>query len=68
MYSAEVLAGIAGNTYIGNSAKAKHELGFAPRDLASGFRDAVAHEMRQLGMPLPKALQRLGEADSQPHS
>lgn len=67
MYSAEVIDGIAGNTYIGNSDKARRELGFAPRDLISGFQETVAYEMRQLRMPIPERLQdRSGAVDSPP--
>ena len=35
----EVISGSAGVTYFGSAEKAERELGFAPRDLETGFRD-----------------------------
>jgi len=66
MYSAEVIEGIAGNTYIGNSDKARRELGFAPRDLRSGLRQALIAEMQELHMAIPESLRR-GTSD-EPHT
>jgi hypothetical protein len=31
----------AGTTYLGSNAKARRELGFAPRSLLDGFRDVL---------------------------
>lgn len=57
MMTAEVVRGIAGNTYIGDSSKAQREFGFAPRSLREGMRQTVSWEMRRLGMPIPPALE-----------
>ena len=40
----------AGVTYLGNNAKARRELGFAPRPLEEGLRETLQHEMRLLGI------------------
>ena len=48
----ESLRVIAGVSYGGNDAKARRELGFAPRPLAEGLRTTLLHEMRLLGMPI----------------
>jgi nucleoside-diphosphate-sugar epimerase len=48
--SAESLRVLAGVTYLGSNAKARRELGYAPRPLKDGLRDTLAHEMRLLGM------------------
>jgi nucleoside-diphosphate-sugar epimerase len=50
LYTAEGLRVIAGTTYIGDDAKARRELGYSPRPLEIGLREAVEHEMRLLGM------------------
>ena len=57
MMTAEVVRGIAGNTYIGDSSKAQREFAFAPRGLRDGLRSTVRWEMQRLGMPIPEALQ-----------
>jgi len=49
-YTAEGLRVIAGVTYLGNSAKARRELGFSARPLEEGLRETLLHEMRLLGM------------------
>lgn len=49
-YSGETLRAVAGVTYIASNAKAKRELGFAPRPLAVGLRETLFHEMSGLGM------------------
>ena len=49
-YSSEYLRVSAGVTYIGSNAKAKRELGWAPRPLSEGFPETLQWEMRQLGM------------------
>lgn len=49
-YTAEDLRVVAGTTYIGNNAKARRELGYAPRPLVAGLRETLHHEMRLLGM------------------
>jgi nucleoside-diphosphate-sugar epimerase len=48
--TAEGLRVLAGVTYLGSNAKAKRELGYAPRPLMEGLRPTLAHEMRGLGM------------------
>ncbi len=49
-YSSEFLRVSAGVTYLGANAKARRELGFAPRALEAGLAETVAHEMGLLGM------------------
>jgi nucleoside-diphosphate-sugar epimerase len=49
-YSAEGLRVIAGTTYLGNSAKARRELGLSTRPLDDGLRETLLHEMRALGI------------------
>ncbi len=41
---------VAGVTYLGSSAKAASELGFAPRPLDEGMRHLIEHELRVLGL------------------
>lgn len=48
--SGETLRVVAGVTYLGSSAKAARELGFAPRPLDEGMRHLMEHEMRGLGI------------------
>ena len=48
LYTGESLRVIAGVTYLGANAKARRELGFAPRPLAEGLRETLAYEMQQL--------------------
>ena len=48
--SSETLRVAAGVTYLGSNAKARRELGFAPRGLDEGLRHVIEHEMRGLGM------------------
>lgn len=52
-YSAEYLRINAGVTYIGDNAKARHELGYSPRSLKEGLAETLFHEMQLLGMPVP---------------
>jgi nucleoside-diphosphate-sugar epimerase len=47
---AETLRLMAGTTWIGSSAKAEKELGFAVRPLEEGLRHTIEHELRKLGM------------------
>jgi nucleoside-diphosphate-sugar epimerase len=54
-YTAEYLRENAGTTYLGDSAKAKRELGFEVRPLEVGLAETLRHEMRLLGMPIPQA-------------
>jgi nucleoside-diphosphate-sugar epimerase len=54
-YTAEYLRENAGTTYIGNNAKARRELGYAPRPLEEGLTETLRHEMRLLGMSGPQA-------------
>jgi len=48
-YSAEYLRVNAGTTYLGDNAKARRELGYAPRPLRDGLAETLQHEMRLLG-------------------
>jgi nucleoside-diphosphate-sugar epimerase len=48
MYSAEYLRVAAGTTYLGNNAKARSELGYAPRLLRDGLKETIEHELRLL--------------------
>jgi nucleoside-diphosphate-sugar epimerase len=48
-YSAEGLRVIAGPTYLGSNAKARRELGYAPRPLEVGWAETVRHEMATMG-------------------
>ena len=48
--AAESLRVLAGVTYLGSNAKARRELGYAPRPLKEGLRETLAHEMSLLGM------------------
>lgn len=49
-HTAEGLRISAGVTYTGSNNKARRVLGFAPRPLADGLRETLAHEMRLLGL------------------
>lgn len=49
-YSSEFLRVSAGVTYLGTNAKARRELGYAPRTLEQGFRETLPAEMRALGL------------------
>lgn len=49
-YSSEYLRVSAGVTYIGDNAKARRQLAYAPRSLEQGLRETLEHEMRLLGM------------------
>lgn len=46
--SPEYLAAIAGTTYLGDNAKARRELGYAPRPLDEGLTDTMAWERAEL--------------------
>ena len=48
-YSAEYLRVGAGATYLGTNAKARRELGYAPRPLEEGLRETLLYEMAHLG-------------------
>jgi dihydroflavonol-4-reductase len=48
MYSAESLRVQAGVTYLGDSSKARKELGFSPRPLAVGLQQTLKYEMDKL--------------------
>lgn len=52
LYASETLRVMAGATYLGSSARAARELGFAARPLEEGLRETLAHEMRLLGATL----------------
>jgi nucleoside-diphosphate-sugar epimerase len=49
-YHPETLRSMGGATYLGDNAKAKRELGYAPRSLEDGMKEVVPHEMRRLRM------------------
>lgn len=49
-YSGEYLRVSAGVTYIGSNAKARSELGWAPRPLKEGLTETLEFEMRRLGL------------------
>jgi nucleoside-diphosphate-sugar epimerase len=49
-YSSEALIGSGGVTYLGDNAKARRELGYAPRSLEEGLASTLEHEMRLLGI------------------
>lgn len=49
-YTQEYLRINAGVTYIGDNAKAKRDLGYAPRSLAEGMTETLRTEMGHLGM------------------
>ncbi len=53
-YTGESLRGAAGVTYIGDNSKARRELGYAPRSLKEGLAETLQHEMKLLGMLVPK--------------
>jgi nucleoside-diphosphate-sugar epimerase len=48
-YTGEGLRIIAGVTYIGTNARARRELGYAPRPLKEGLAETLKHEMQLLG-------------------
>jgi nucleoside-diphosphate-sugar epimerase len=48
-YTSEGLRVAAGTTYLGTNAKARRELGFAPRSLEVGWPPVVIHERSALG-------------------
>lgn len=54
-YHPETLRTAAGVTYLGDSTKAKEELGFQARSLEDGLEEWLAYEMRLLGMNPPRA-------------
>lgn len=49
-YSGESLRVLAGVTYLGDNAKARRELGYAPRPLKEGLAETLQVEMALLGM------------------
>lgn len=49
-YSSEYLRVSAGVTYLGDSTKARRELGWSARPLAEGLKETLTDEMRKLGM------------------
>ncbi len=51
MYSGEFLRTSAGVTYIGNNAKARRVLNYAPRSLEAGLPETLAWEQAQLSKP-----------------
>ncbi|MFN8484386.1 MAG: NAD-dependent epimerase/dehydratase family protein [Anaerolineae bacterium] len=54
-FSSENLRVTAGVTYLGSNARAKRELGFAPRPLEEGLPEMLYHEMGLLGLePKPR--------------
>ena len=63
-FSAEYLRASAGVTYLGSNAKARRELGYAPRSLRQGLAETLAHELRLLGMDVPGRLRAIAAASS----
>jgi len=57
LYRSEYLRISAGATYLGNSAKAKRELGYNPRPLKEGLTETLQHELRLL-KPEPESAGR----------
>jgi nucleoside-diphosphate-sugar epimerase len=53
-YSAEAIRNSAGVSHLGSNAKARRELGYAPRTLEQGLPETLAYEMHQLGMRVHK--------------
>lgn len=51
VYRAEALRSSAGVTYIGDNAKARQELGYAPRPLSEGLPETLAYELSLLDKP-----------------
>ncbi|MFB3131188.1 MAG: NAD-dependent epimerase/dehydratase family protein [Rhodothermales bacterium] len=49
-YTEENMRVMAGSTYLGDNAKAKRDLGYAPRPLEEGLRETLTHLMKALGM------------------
>ena len=49
-YAAESLRITAGTSYIGDSRKARRQLGFAPRSLEEGLQETLDYEMERLGL------------------
>jgi nucleoside-diphosphate-sugar epimerase len=48
--SAEYLRASAGVTYLGDNAKARRELGYAPRPLREGLQETLLAVMARLGI------------------
>src|SRR5262249_35832531 len=49
-YHPEMLRVLAGCTYLGTNDKARRELGWTSRNLESGLRQTLLHEMNRLGL------------------
>ena len=55
-FTREGLRVVAGVTYLGDNARARRELGYAPRPLEQGLRETLLPEMERLGLtPHPRA-------------
>jgi len=52
-YTRDGLLSTAGTTYLGDNAKARRELGYAPRPLEQGLRETLAWEMARLAVSAP---------------
>jgi nucleoside-diphosphate-sugar epimerase len=52
-YTPEAIRSIAGATYLGSKAKARRDLGFAPRRLEEGLPETLLWEMKQAGNTVP---------------
>jgi nucleoside-diphosphate-sugar epimerase len=50
LYDAETLWVSAGVTYLGDSSRARKDLGFSPRSLREGFKEHLPVRMRELGL------------------
>ena len=54
----ETLRVVAGVTYYGDNAKARAELGYAPRPLDEGLPHTLAAELERMGLEVPDRLER----------
>ncbi len=54
-YRAESLRVAAGVTYLGSDAKARRDLGFDPRPLATGLAETLRAEAERLGVKIPRS-------------
>jgi len=50
LYTSEAMRVLAGVTYLGDSSKARRELGFNPRPLEVGLRETLEYEMEKMGI------------------
>ena len=65
-YHPETLRVVAGVTYYGDNAKARSELGYAPRALELGLPQTLAAELERLGLDVPDRLAERLRANGAP--